>query len=84
MRRSPFALGLREEALEEDVFVYQPGSNARAEVIQVQLAKLPSLRQVLQLSGLVGKHARAWEATQAGGFFEAALGSWQSPRRRCD
>ncbi|KAL3919629.1 MAG: hypothetical protein SGPRY_005561, partial [Prymnesium sp.] len=45
------------------------------EPMPVQLGKLPALRQVLKLTGLLSKGARQWDAAPAGGFFEAALGS---------
>ena len=45
------------------------------EVILVQLASLKVLRQALRLVGMVEKGARQWDASGAGSFFEAALGS---------
>lgn len=41
----------------------------------MQLVSLKVLRQALQLVGMVEKGARQWDASRAGSFFEAALGS---------
>ena len=46
------------------------------------MSKLQTLRQVLQLLGLLGKHARQWDAAQAAGFLEAALGAAPPGSRR--
>lgn len=41
----------------------------------VQLAKLQSLRQALQLVGVAAKGARQWSVVSACKFFKAAVGS---------
>ena len=48
---------------------------AEDEPMMVQLAHLKVLRQVLRLVDMVEKGARQWDASGAGSFLEAALGS---------
>ncbi|KAL3926720.1 MAG: hypothetical protein SGPRY_003174 [Prymnesium sp.] len=69
---------LTSGALQSDAVAAQRDGGAgtvESEVILVQLTSLKVLRQALQLVGMVEKGVRQWDASGAGSFIEAALGS---------